>query len=94
MIVLMGYIHLAPSDVDHFLESMKAIAAGTRQERGCLFYELGPADRTQGTILVAQRWRDAASVSAHTAGPQAASFTKLWLDKVRVDVQQFEALPL
>lgn len=82
MIVLVGYIHLAPSDVDHFLESMKAIAAGTSQEQGCLFYALGPADRAQGTILVAQRWQDAASVAARVAGPQAASFAKRWRDKV------------
>ena len=92
MIVLMGYIHLAPSDVDHFLESMKAIAAGTRQEQGCLFYYFVPADRDHGTILVAQRWQNAASVSAHIAGPQAASFAKRWGDKVRVDVQPFEAV--
>lgn len=35
MIVLMGYIHVEPSDVPDFLVDFAAIAAGTRAERGC-----------------------------------------------------------
>jgi quinol monooxygenase YgiN len=36
MIVMMGYIHLEPSDVPEFLAELETIAAGTRAERGCL----------------------------------------------------------
>ncbi len=37
MIIVMGYVHLDPSDVDEFLADIQVIAPGTRAEKGCLF---------------------------------------------------------
>lgn len=38
MIILMGYIHLNPSDVSEFLADVQAITPSTKAEDGCLFY--------------------------------------------------------
>lgn len=90
MIVLMGYIHLEPSDVEEFLTDLETIAAGTRAERGCLFYAFALEDAPSGRMLLVQRWLDEDAFTAHLAGPSAASFQKKWVNKTRVDVQQYE----
>ena len=90
MIVIMGYIHLEPSDVREFLSDLDAISTGTRAEKGCLFYALALEEALSGRILLAQRWRDEEAFTAHVAGPHAASFQKEWANRTRVDVQRYE----
>lgn len=90
MIVLMGYIHLEQSDVFEFLADLETIAAGTRAERGCLFYGVALEDAPSGRMLLAQRWLDEESFAAHMAGPHAALFQQKWGTRARVDVQRYE----
>ena len=90
MIVMMGYIHLEPFDVPEFLADLETIAAGTRAERGCLFYAIALEDAPSGRMLLAQRWLDQDAFTAHLAGPHAASFQQTWANKVRVDIQRYE----
>ncbi len=90
MVILMGYIHLEPSDVRDFLADLEIIAAGTRAERGCLFYAIALEDAPSGRMLLAQRWLDEDAFTAHLAGPHAASFQQEWANKVRVDIQRYE----
>ena len=92
MIVVLGYIHLKPSDVQDFLADLETIAAGTRAERGCLFYALALEDTVAGRILLAQRWLDDDAYTAHLAGPHAASFQQRWANRTRVDVQRYEVV--
>ncbi|UIY24753.1 hypothetical protein LZK76_02435 [Rhizobium leguminosarum] len=40
MLILMGYIHLDPSDLHDFVTDVEAISLGTRTEEGCLFTAL------------------------------------------------------
>ncbi len=92
MIVMMGYIHLEPSGVREFLADLETIAAGTRAERGCLFYAIALEDAHSGRLLLAQRWLNQDALTAHLAGPHAASFQQKWANKVRVDIQRYEVL--
>ena len=90
MIVLMGYIHLKPSDVQEFLADLQTIAAGTRAERGCLFYASALEDASSGRMLLVERWLDEDALTAHLHGPNAASFQQKWANRTRVDVQRYE----
>lgn len=38
MILLMGYVHLNPSEVNEFTADVRNIVSSTRTETGCLFY--------------------------------------------------------
>ncbi len=90
MILLMGHIQLEPSDVRDFLADLEIIAAGTRAERGCLFYDVALADPRSGRMLLAARWLDEDSFTAHLSGPHAASFQQRWAKRTKVDVQRYE----
>ena len=90
MIVMMGYIHLEPSDVPEFLADLEIIAAGTRAERGCLFHAIALEDAPSGRMLLAERWLDENAFTAHLAGPHAASFQQRWAKRTTVDVQRYE----
>ncbi len=90
MIVMMGYIHLKPPDISEFLADLETIVAGTRAERGCLFYGVALEDAPSGRMLLAQRWLDQDAFTAHLAGPHAAWFQQKWRNKVKVDIQRFE----
>lgn len=91
MIVLTGYVHLDPSDVNEFLTDIQAIAPGTRAEKGCLFYSVTLDDAHAGRMLVVERWQDQESLTAHLEGQQAAAFQK-WLNRIKIDVQKYDAL--
>ena len=90
MIVLMGYIHLKPSDVEEFLADLETIAAGTRAESGCLFYAFAVENAPSRRMLLVQRWLDDDAFTAHLNGPNAASFQQKWNNRTRVDVQRYD----
>jgi quinol monooxygenase YgiN len=90
MIIVMGYVHLNPSDVDEFLADIQVIAPGTRAEKGCLFYAVTLDDASAGRMLVAERWRNQASLTAHLKGAQAAAFQK-WDNRIKIDVLRYDA---
>ena len=94
MIVLMGYLYVEPSDVREFIADLVAIAAGTRAERGCLFYAVVLEDVPSGRMLLAQRWSDEYALAAHLAGPNAALFQQKWGHRVRLDVQRYQVVSI
>lgn len=90
MIILMGYVHLDPSDVKEFLADIEVIGPGTRAEKGCLFYAVALDDARIGRMVVAERWQDQASLTAHLEGPQTASFQR-WMNRIKIDVLRYDA---
>lgn len=90
MIVVMGYIHLATSDVKEFLDDIEVIGPGTRAEKGCLFYAVTLDDASAGRMVVTERWQDQASLTAHFEGPQTASFQR-WVNRIRIEVLRYDA---
>ena len=90
MIIVMGYVRLAPSDVAEFLADIEVIGTRTRAEKGCLFYAAVLDDASLGRILVAERWQDEQALSAHLQGPQVIAFQK-WMNKLQIDVLRYDA---
>ncbi len=90
MIIIMGYVHIDPSDVDEFFDDIQVIVSGTKAEKGCLFYALALDDARVGRMLVAERWQDQESLNAHWDGQNAAAFQK-WMTRIKIDVLRYDA---
>jgi len=53
---------------------MKAVIEATRQEDGCLSYSFGEDVLEPGLIVVAEAWRDEASLGAHLGSAHFAAW--------------------
>ncbi len=91
MIVLMGYLHLNPTDVDTFVADIRSFSVSTRAEKGCLFYAVALDDANTGRMLVVERWQDQASLTNHLRRQETVTFLKKWENKIRGDIQKFDA---
>jgi len=92
MLILMGYIHIDPPDVDAFVRDVQAISLSTKAEEGCLFYGFTLDDRPTGRFLVAERWRDQAALTCHLARAETLAFLKTWGDRMKGDLQTYEVM--
>jgi quinol monooxygenase YgiN len=90
LIIVIGNLHLDPSEVTEFLADIQVLGPKTRAENGCLFYAVTLDDASAGRMVVAERWQDQASLTAHLEGPQTAAFQK-WMGKIRIDVSRYDA---
>lgn len=92
MMILMGYLYLDPSDVIDFVADMETVSASTRAEDGCLFHGICLDDARAGRMLVAQRWRDAAALTAHLTTRTTVAFLAKWGSRFRSELQQYDAM--
>jgi quinol monooxygenase YgiN len=92
MIILMGYVHLNPFDVEEFTADVQAVASSTRAEKGCLFYAFTLEDARAGRMLTVQRWQDQESLTAHVERHETAPFLKKWGNRMRMDILKYDAL--
>ncbi len=90
MLILMGYIHIDPQDVDAFVRDVRAISLSTQAEEGCLFYGVTLDDRPTGRFLVAERWRDQDALTAHLARAETLAFLSEWGERMKGDLQTYE----
>ncbi|MCB8837247.1 putative quinol monooxygenase [Aurantimonas sp. VKM B-3413] len=91
MLIVNGYIHLAPSDVGQFVADMATFARTTRARDGCLFYAVAPDDPSTGRMLVAERWRDQAALDAHLSAYDTIAFVERWQGRMRSGLAKFDA---
>ncbi len=63
MLIVTGYVHVEPSDVDAFAADIQALARITRQRNGSLSYGVAVDDPLAGRLLVVERWRDQAALA-------------------------------
>ena len=92
MLILMGYIHTDPLDVDAFVRDVRTISFSTKAEEGCLFYGITLDDRPTGRFLVAERWRDREALTAHLARPETLAFLSDWGERMKGDLQTYEVM--
>jgi quinol monooxygenase YgiN len=90
MIVLMGHLHLDPSDVKEFVADTQAVSVSTRAEKGCLFYSVTLEDASAGRMLLVQRWQDQESLKAHLETPATVTFLTKWADRFKSELLQYD----
>lgn len=91
MIIVMGHITLQPSDVSGFIADMQQFATTTRAEDGCLFFSATVEDAAAGRILVTERWRDQAALTAHLEAHATEVFVKIWAGRMTGEILKFDA---
>lgn len=91
MIILIGYLQLAPIDVSAFVADIQAFSTSTRAENGCLFYAVTLDDADTGRMLVVERWQDQASLTAHLERQVTVAFLKKWGNRIKGGLRKFDA---
>ncbi|MAM11413.1 MAG: antibiotic biosynthesis monooxygenase [Rhizobiaceae bacterium] len=89
MLILMGYIHIDPMNVDAFVSDVQQISLSTKAEEGCQFYGITLDDRPTGRFLVAERWRDREALTAHLARAETLAFLTTWGDRMKGELQTY-----
>jgi quinol monooxygenase YgiN len=52
--------------------SLSKLAAATREEEGCLAYDVFESAAVPGTFVTVERWRDQAALDGHMTSPHIA----------------------
>ena len=68
MIIISGWIEIAPSDVDEALASSQAYITPVREWDGCLDYAWTADKIIPGRIYIYERWETEAALAAHLKG--------------------------
>ena len=74
MIIVEGWVRLAPGEVERFRPAAARMAEESRREPGCLDYVLAQELGDPDLVRIIERWEDEASLTAHFATPHMATF--------------------
>lgn len=91
MLIVMGHIHLNPSDLNEFMRDLQTFALGTRSRPGCLFYAAALEVASAGSLLIAERWRDQECLTAHVESDEAVASMKKWLGRFGSEILKYDA---
>lgn len=66
-------IPVSPEHVDDLREALRGLVAATREEPGCVSYELFESGAAPGVFVTVERWTDQAAVDAHLQSDHVAA---------------------
>jgi quinol monooxygenase YgiN len=76
MIIVEGWVRVAPSDIERFLPHVQAMVSATRAEPGCIAYAFA-RDVTEPDLLrISEQWQDEAALHAHFQAPHMTAFNQ------------------
>ncbi|MEO6512553.1 MAG: putative quinol monooxygenase [Nocardioides sp.] len=78
---------------DGIREALTSLATATRDEDGCVGYDLFESGSAPGTFVTIERWRDQAALDAHLAGPAVAAAFASAADHLAGEVAIHPLLP-
>ena len=90
MIVITGQIYTDQDTLPTLFARLKALCEPSRQEDGCLFYNMGMEDADKGVIMAMEGWRDRAALDTHLALPSVLALLDEFAGKFSNDVQIHE----
>jgi quinol monooxygenase YgiN len=91
MLIVTGTMSVPPSDLADFVADLQALAVATQQREGNLSYNAAILDASAGQVLVAERWRDQASLTAHLTAEDTTAFVSRWQDRMSGDIRKYDA---
>ncbi len=62
-----------PASVDHIRAALRTLVSATREEEGCLAYDLFESASAPGTFVMVERWRSQDDLDAHFRTPHVAA---------------------
>ncbi|TPN56100.1 MULTISPECIES: putative quinol monooxygenase [unclassified Mesorhizobium] len=92
MLIVTGYMYVEPSSVAEFVQDIQNLSIATRQRDGNLSYDAAVDDPLAGRLLVAERWRDQAALTAHLHATDTMAFVGRWGDTIRGEILKYDVL--
>jgi quinol monooxygenase YgiN len=74
MIIVQGWIRVAPSAIEAVRHAMVTMVEATRREPGCLDYAFSIDLIDPHVVRISETWVDQAALDAHFASPHMAAF--------------------
>jgi quinol monooxygenase YgiN len=74
-VIVMGTLAMGPGEIDRLADALRSQIESTRTEDGCEHYSFARDPIDAGLLHIAERWRDAAALTAHSGAPHMAAFT-------------------
>ena len=74
MLIIEGWLHFAPGEIEKFAEAARIMVEETRKEEGCLLYCFARDMNDPDILRIAERWADEAALDAHSKSPHMAAF--------------------
>tara|TARA_R110002020_G_scaffold144572_6_gene317628 strand:+ start:250 stop:549 length:300 start_codon:yes stop_codon:yes gene_type:complete len=91
MIIIAGNVYVSPSDIEAFVkEARKTIPLGLKNP-GCVSMSFTLEDKSTGSMLVLERWKDQKSLDKHLAQAEVISLFKKWGSKMKNEVKKYDA---
>jgi len=66
-------IPVKPEAVEQVREALQTLVAATRDEEGCVSYDLYESAAAPGTFVTLERWTDQTALDAHMGMPHVAA---------------------
>lgn len=86
MVIVMGHAKLAPGEVDRLQEAARRQIETTRGEDGCEHYSFARDILDPDTLIISERWRDAAALAAHAKAPHMTGPNRALSDAKILDI--------
>ena len=69
MIYLVATLTIKPGSLPDFIDAAKACIAATRQEPGCISYDLHQSQTDENTLVFVERWESQEDLDGHFKAP-------------------------
>ncbi len=63
-----------PENVEELKHALEILVDGTRQEPGCISYDLHQSTTEPSTFVMLEEWKDSAALKAHQSMPHYLAF--------------------
>ncbi len=70
---VIALIPAKPGSEDVVRDALRTLVAATRQEEGCVAYDLHESQAAPGTFVTVEVWRDQAALDGHMTTPHIAA---------------------
>jgi|TARA_B110001454_G_scaffold152163_1_gene141549 quinol monooxygenase YgiN len=74
MLIIEGWLHFAPGEIEKFIEAAQLMVDATREEEGCLHYAFARDLNDPDILRIAERWTDEAALEAHFKSAHMVAF--------------------
>ena len=91
MLIISGYVHVRPEDLVAFMSDTQFLSEAVRRREGNYSYNIAVEDSSAGKLLISERWKDQAALSAHLESADTLDFVHRWQGRMTVEVLKYDA---
>lgn len=91
MLIISGYIQVEPAELGPFMSDIKFLSETVRQREGNYSYDIAVEDCPAGKLLISERWKGQAALSAHLESADTLAFIHRWQGRMKGEVLKYDA---